>query len=429
MLRSENRASIGLFVACLFVLGACSSSDGVRCSFASPARLAKSSWPKFQRDAQNTGAIASSEVIRAPVVRAQFRDPGGGQFLTAPVLGNGEASERALDRRVYIGGSSGELFALESTTLTQLPPAEFSFSITARIQTTPLVGTRDGQEVLFFGSELGFLYGIAQNAGRLQTVWPLNTGGATGLAVGLSPTDGTVYVTSTARALYGVCPNGVARFASSSVAPVISAPALTPTGDIVYGGEDRILRMERGDGFLLWSLSLSAPLRNAPLIELEESDPSKAKAVYAVDNSGQLFKVSPGGTLMYARSLTGDAEPSVGKVAGSPALANGRLYIGTTAGALLAIDADSGQVMWSLPVGAEIVASPVVLVHERGQTVVIGTMDGELFFIEDGTQEPGLMWRVSLGGAIRHPVAVSAPTGGSPVFFVADDSGTISRLE
>ncbi|GBD27937.1 Desiccation/radiation resistance protein [bacterium HR30] len=419
---------LGLLLASALTLVACSSNGGIRCSFASPARLATSSWPKFQRDLQNTGAIFVSALGRAPVVRAQFQDPNGGRFLTAPVLGNGSANAVSLDQRLYVGGSNGELFALDTGTLTQLPQTEFTFSVTSGIQTTPLVGVKDGEEVLFFGSELGFVYGITHSGHRQQAAWPLNTGGATGLAVSLNPTDGTVYVASSSRALYAVCPNGVRRFVSGSVAPLVGAPAVTPAGEVIYGGEDRILRMERADGFLLWTLSLSAPLRNAPVVELDGSDPSKVKAIYAVDTRGRLFKVSPRGELVYTRSLGSEADLLSVAVAGSPALATGRLYVATTEGELLSVDTETGEPVWSFSAGAGVVASPAVLVHAEGKTVVVGTTNGELLFVEDLGEAPRLAFAVTVNGAIRQPVAVSAAES-APVFFVADDSGTISRIE
>ncbi len=428
MSQSRNPAALWSVLICTLTWVACNSNDGIRCSFASPARLATSSWPKFQRDLQNTGAIATAALVAAPVVRAQFRDPSGGRFLTSPVLGNGSASQSALDQRLYVGSSNGELFALETTSLTQLPTTDFTFSITSRIQTTPLVAVRNGEEVLFFGSELGFVYGITANGGRQPSVWPLNTGGATGLAIGLHPSDGTLYVASTARGLFAVCPNGVRRFVSPSIAPLVSAPAVTPAGEVVYGGEDRLLRMERGDGFLLWALSLSAPLRSAPVIELDEAEPATLRAVYAIDAAGRLFKVSPQGEIVYVRSLTGDAATSPAIVLGSPALVSDRLYVGTTGGELLVVNSTTGDTVWSLSVNAEMVASPVVLVHDQAKTVVVGTIEGELLFVEDLGDAPGAIFTVRVGGAIRSPVAVSAVSR-TPVFFVTDDSGTVSRVE
>ncbi|MCX8073531.1 MAG: PQQ-binding-like beta-propeller repeat protein [Candidatus Binatia bacterium] len=426
----RNRVVAGIVVSLLVVLTACSSGDGVRCSFAQPARLANSSWPKFQRDLQNTGAIRSRTPFEQPLIRAQFRTPDGGRFFAGPVLGNGGPASSAADRRLYVGDSNGRMYALDSENLTPLLDSEFSFLITSAIRTTPLVAVRQDQEALFFGSELGFVYAVTQNGSPQPQVWPLNTGGSVGLTVALHPTDGTVYAPSAARALYGICPNGVIRFSSVSVAPLSGGPAVTPTGEVVYGGDDRLLRMERSDGFLLWAVSVSAPVRNAPVIELDESNPSNVKAIYALDANARLFKISPSGQLQYVASLSdniGNGGPQDAVVA-SPALANGRLYVAVPGGQLVAVDANSGVPIWSFFAAGEIVAPPVVLLHESGTTVVFGSTAGDLHLVEDAGNVSGAVSTVSVGAPIRTPLAVSV-AGPAPVFYVADDSGTVSRIE
>lgn len=429
VLRRQTQALLSaLVVTVASTLGSCSSSNGIRCSFANPAHLAESSWPKFQRDLQNSGSIAVPRPGVDLRVTAQFRDPTGGGFSAGPVLGNGPAGNAKKDGRVYIGSSSGRLFALDSTTLTELPETEFTFTTTSRIQSTVLVATRQEGEVLFFGSDLGFVYGITHTGTPQAQVWPLNTGGATGIAPALHPTDGTVYATSAARALYGICPNGVTRFVNTSIAPVTSAPAVTPAGEVVYGGDDRLLRMERSDGFLLWSISLSAPLRNGPVIEVDTEEPTAVKAIYALDSNARLFKVAPNGTLLYAIPISSDASGRSPSVVGSPALAKDRLYLATTEGDLFAIDTQTGAVVWSWAAHSEFVASPVVLDHGDARTIVIGNTNGNLYLIEDSGNAPGAVLAVPLGAPIRNAIAVSA-TQQTPILFVADEQGTLSRLE
>lgn len=416
-------------ILCLGTLAlGCNSGGGIRCSFDQPARLAASSWPKFQRDLQNTGAIPAPRLHPQAQVRAQFADPSGLPFASGPVLGNGGASTTSVDSRVYVGSASGTLYALASSTLTPLGSAEFSFSTASAIRTTPLVAIRQDAEVLFFGNESGFLYAVTQTGSPQPQVWPLNTGGAIGLAPALNPLDGTVYATSAANAFYGVCPNGVRRFANTSIAAFVSAPAMTPDGKAVYGGDDRILRMERGDGFLLWSLSLAAPLRSAPVIELDEEQPETVRAIYAVDTSGRLFKVSAGGQLIYSTALLDDSRTDTGLVSASPALRKGRLYVATTGGDLLAVDTGTGTPVWSLSLGGEVHGSIVVLDHGDGLSITVPSSDGNIYVVPDLGPTPGGVQALSVGAPVRTPLAVSVAEERTAL-FVSDDAGRVSRLE
>ena len=73
-----------------------------------------------------------------------------------------------------------------------------------------------------------------------------------------------------------------------------------------------------------------------------------------------------------------------------PAIANGKLFFGTTHGDLLCVSADTGDLLWGVPCGEPIVFQPAV---SRGR-VYVGTDAGSLICLETG--DPGddgwLMW-------------------------------------
>lgn len=416
-------------VLCLPSITACRDSGGIQCSFSDPARLANSSWPKFQRDLQNTGAIAAPPLTGDVRITAEFHAPAGDTITTSPVLGNGRVVTEPTDARLYVGTATGTLYALDSKTLEPLQSTEFSFATAAPIRTTPLIASRQGQEALFFGNELGFVYGITQTGSLQPQVWPLNIGGAIGLSAALSPIDGTVYVASAANSLVAVCPNGIRRYASTSIAGFSSAPATTPTGDVVYGGDDRILRMERGDGFLQWAISLSAPLRASVVVEISSDASDQVAAIYAVDLAGRLFKVSPTGQLLYSTALANpETSPAAEAVEASPALAAGRLYVGTTSGNLLAIDTVDGVPAWSLNLGAPITGAVVVLLHPETRTVLATTTQGTIHAVADAGASPHMITSIDVARPIRLSPAISA-LGDRPVVFLADDQGRVVRIE
>jgi outer membrane protein assembly factor BamB len=87
----------------------------------------------------------------------------------------------------------------------------------------------------------------------------------------------------------------------------------------------------------------------------------------------------------------GDAEAELlDNVLTPPAVANGKLFLGTLDGRVLCLSAASGDTLWSVPVGAPVLMQPAVA---RGR-VYVPTGAGSLYCLETG--DPGddgwLMW-------------------------------------
>jgi outer membrane protein assembly factor BamB len=82
---------------------------------------------------------------------------------------------------------------------------------------------------------------------------------------------------------------------------------------------------------------------------------------------------------VYAMDLKGQPawtfNTKKGRVESSPVVAGGRVYTGTTAGALFVLDVDKGQELQKLQLGKGITASPAV----SDGCLVIGTTDGMLY--------------------------------------------------
>jgi Ca-activated chloride channel family protein len=79
-----------------------------------------------------------------------------------------------------------------------------------------------------------------------------------------------------------------------------------------------------------------------------------------------------------------------------PALVNGKAFVGTTAGEVICMSADKGEVLWKVNVGAPVLFQPAVV---KGR-VYISTNTGGLFCLETGdSKDDGwLMW----GGNAAH---------------------------
>ena len=78
-----------------------------------------------------------------------------------------------------------------------------------------------------------------------------------------------------------------------------------------------------------------------------------------------------------------------------PALVNGKVFLGTTYGAVLCLSADSGELLWSVNIGEAIQFQPAVA---KGR-VYVSTSTGHLYCIETGdSKDDGwLMWGANAG--------------------------------
>jgi outer membrane protein assembly factor BamB len=79
-----------------------------------------------------------------------------------------------------------------------------------------------------------------------------------------------------------------------------------------------------------------------------------------------------------------------------PAVVNGKLFVGSLRGEVSCVAAESGEVLWQVPVGEPVLFQPAVA---RGR-VYVGTQRGNLFCIETGDagDDGWLMW----GGTAAH---------------------------
>ncbi|OAI48018.1 hypothetical protein AYO44_08150 [Planctomycetaceae bacterium SCGC AG-212-F19] len=78
-----------------------------------------------------------------------------------------------------------------------------------------------------------------------------------------------------------------------------------------------------------------------------------------------------------------------------PALVNGKAFVGTTAGEVICVKADTGEVLWKANVGAAVLFQPAVA---KGR-VYVSTNNGGLFSLETGDPKDDgwLMWGANAG--------------------------------
>jgi outer membrane protein assembly factor BamB len=88
--------------------------------------------------------------------------------------------------------------------------------------------------------------------------------------------------------------------------------------------------------------------------------------------------------------------PLVDSVLTPPAVANDKLFLGTSYGEVLCLSARSGEVLWAVTVGEPVTFQPAVA---KGR-LYVGTAEGSLYCLEtgDARDDGWLMW----GGGAAH---------------------------
>ena len=154
--------------------------------------------------------------------------------------------------------------------------------------------------------------------------------------------------------------------------------------DYYAGGDIDATMVVDQDGFLYVSI---------------EHEPSQMNSTELARNTevGQLVKLDPyadDDPRLWGIDLTeGFVDAGLWS---TPALYGRTLYVNTQAGELIVVDADTGEIVWSDPVGFHSWSSPVVI----DDTLVVATCSGELrgYSLED-PHAPALLWALNLGGA------------------------------
>jgi outer membrane protein assembly factor BamB len=371
--------------------------------------------------------------------------PGAGDFWSSPVIAGG---------RLYIGGASGSIYCLNAGTGATV--WTFSTGDEQPVFSSPSV--IDG---VVYVAGYRSLYAIPcedPNGDGVITagevVWRRQFGPSTGGVNDVncaSPAvaGGGVYLGSVDQYFYG--------FDAEAGGPLwktftpyrgqhafSSSPAVL--GDLVFdatgnqSGSGRLYCFNGRSGRILWEFDIDDVTFSTPAVSggrvyiANSGDWVGGNAVhllYCLDTDGIFDGVDDGEPDGHAGGSDLIWSFDMGDYAySSPALHDGRLYIGCADGRLLCLDSDSGRLLWvhrthrvALEPPRGIMGSPAV----AGGMVFVGTEDGRLIAVPerdpngDGViTDPELIWSYSIGGMV-----VSSPAVAYGRVYVAGTGGRI----
>jgi outer membrane protein assembly factor BamB len=246
----------------------------------------------------------------------------------------------------------------------------------------------------------GRLYALDRRDGRV--IWKRNLG----RCIAASPTFANGLLVVTALNRYGHCStrtenlsgtlavlrarDGKVRW-SVALPPTESSPLVA--GDTIYIGDwDGWMRAYAlTNGHLRWRLRLGGAIK--------ASISSAGDRLYVGAYDGRLYCVSRGGKLLW-RGSSQSTFLGRGHFYSTPAVAYGRVYLGSTDGKVYSFGARSGAVRWSYSTGSYVYAAPAVW----NGLVLVGSYDSWFYALDAATGER--RWRFHANGRISGAATV-----------------------
>jgi len=253
-----------------------------------------------------------------------------------------------------------------------------------------------------------------------RELWRFDLVGEVRLAPTVGP-DGTVYLVTHAGVLYAIAPDGSERWSAmvggASVSTDYTAPVLAPDGRvyIVYGGELQTFAPTGNIGWT-WSKPGEWGLTAPPAFSADGT-------AFMMTNKSSLWAISGVGQELWGTTL---CQVMGGGTWPGPAVGtDGTVYAVCHGEQVYALDAASGDVLWTYDVNDKLESTPAA--GPDGLVYVASDGGWVLALQPDGT----LRWRTSAAGRTGTIQMVDAPVvyGPDGGVYVAPRHGTVYALD
>lgn len=228
-------------------------------------------------------------------------------------------------------------------------------------------------------------------------------------------------------------------------------PVFTSDGQLLIGstgGDHSLFLVDIQTGKSDWSFSdakdqwvasplvvgdmVYAPNADGNLYIIDLSIPGEDKLIDTVELGGKLWSQPvTDGTRVYVASLDHHLH-SVdiqtlkvktvsldGAIAGTPTLADGRLYLGSFDAAMVAVNADDNSIAWNTPVKSWIWSGPLLV----GETLYFGDLEGNFYSLNAANGKPASDSVQPDGAILASPVLMNGK-----IIFVTE-SGAVYSFE
>jgi outer membrane protein assembly factor BamB len=392
---------------------------------ASQATLAED--PMFRANPAHTGVYEAAGVPQFSKIKWQFQTKG--QVLSSPAV-TGDT--------VYIGSSDHYLYAVDRGTGAE----KWKFKTDGRVTSSPAVASG----FVFFTSYDGNAYAVDAATGTQK--WKFALPGERRFAAahlhGAAPSgetmpdpfdfylsspvvvDGVVYFGSGDTNIYALdSASGQLKWKFKTGDVVHASPAVVDGKLYVGSWDSYFYALDAKSGKEIWRFKTGEDAEIHNQVGIQSSAAVADGVVYFGCRDSNFYAVD---------AATGKERWKFNNkgswVIGSPAVANGKVYFGTSDTALFyALDAKSGAQLFSLGFkGWPLFSSPAL----AGDRVYIGSHEGKLFAIDLKTQK--LAWTFATDGSKKNGATYTKPDGTTNYelafsdFFYDDMVSGVQRL-
>ena len=343
----------------------------------------------------------------------------GGLAWRTVTEGTVRSSPAVTRDRVYIGSSDGHLFALDRAT----GAVRWKYHAGGSVLSSPAVA----KGLVLLAQRNGTL--VALDAAKGTRRWSVPTGAAlpfpwgregwdfylsspviAGELVIFAAADGNIYALDVAT--------GRQRWRHATGTLIRSSPAVAD-GYVVVGGADGYLyALSLADGSRRWrgeteGATLDSEKEGFDRKTIQGSPAIADGKVYVGSRDAHLYAFE----LESGKQLWRNGKPAPWVVT-SPVVWGGRIYFGSSDGRFVAaVDPDSGKRVWFFRTPDSVIASPVL----ADSVLYVADMSGNLFALDAATGTE--RWRTSLGARIY-----STPVPVDGALYVGADDGAVYAI-
>ena len=310
----------------------------------------------------------------------------GGRIAGAPVIGP--------DGTIYVGAVDGTFNALD-----RHAKLRWSYICDAPIFSTAAV-SQTGK--VFIGCDDDTLLAFSID-GTLRWTYRMKQD------VDSAPViadDGTVFVGGSG--LHALDGDGKKRFKVWLGGHVTASPAVRPDGGIAVGSHDHRFYTVLPDGTVSGVFDTKGPI-HGPAAALTNND-----VVFGSDD-GHIYRLAGTGGLRWKLKTAGPVRAGFAVTEDEK-----RLFAASMDGAVYALNAETGAVVWKTETGRGIKASPML---DSEGMLYVGSRDHHMYALNAADGE--IVWRLDLGFEIDAPVAIPRPGR----LITADDGGIVRLFE
>ena len=238
------------------------------------------------------------------------------------------------------------------------------------------VAISESRGVVAFATRAGAVYGLDMASG--ERLWALELGDGTVSAP--VEVDGVFYLSHIDGNLRAIdARSGGERWSWSSGTVLTGEPGVGAAHVAVVGADDTLYVVDRETGELAWRFERTG--RRDLTVEGASSPTFTDDAVYAGFSDGSLACLGLDGSTRWVADLAG-GERRLTDVDGRPLVADGVVYASSFAHGLWALDAATGEALWSAPMQGA--TSPEM----AGGRVVVGDTAGTIRWLDPATGDP-----------------------------------------